>query len=83
MEGDYGPAAQGAVSFHTTRWAIVVRAAQRQHQGGESALAQLCRVYWYPHALLCEWVSRTVPDPAEIEEKTIRFTRHHSHPKDG
>jgi hypothetical protein len=27
-ERDYGPAAQGAASFHTTRWTIVMRAAQ-------------------------------------------------------
>jgi hypothetical protein len=48
VEGDYGPAAQGAASFHTTRWTIVVKVAQSQAPGGESALAQLCRTYWYP-----------------------------------
>ena len=48
MERDYGPAVQGAASFHTTRWTIVMRAAQSQSPGGESAFAQLCRNYWYP-----------------------------------
>jgi hypothetical protein len=30
---------------HTTRWAIVLRAAQSQVLGGQSALAELCRLY--------------------------------------
>jgi DNA-directed RNA polymerase specialized sigma24 family protein len=32
-------------AFHTTRWSVVLRAAQGD---GENALAQLCRDYWYP-----------------------------------
>jgi RNA polymerase sigma factor (sigma-70 family) len=48
VERDLGPPAEGAASFHTTRWTIVMRAAQSQAPGGESALAQLCRTYWYP-----------------------------------
>jgi DNA-directed RNA polymerase specialized sigma24 family protein len=48
VERDHGPPAEGAPSFHTTRWTIVMRAAQSQAQGGQSALAELCRLYWYP-----------------------------------
>jgi RNA polymerase sigma factor (sigma-70 family) len=48
VERDFDPPAEGAASFHTTRWTIVMRAAQSQAPGGESALAQLCRTYWYP-----------------------------------
>ena len=48
MERDQGPSAEGAASFHTTRWTIVMRAAESQAQGGQSALAELCRLYWYP-----------------------------------
>jgi DNA-directed RNA polymerase specialized sigma24 family protein len=48
VERDHGPPAEGAASFHTTRWTIVLRAAQSQAPGGEPALAQLCRTYWYP-----------------------------------
>jgi DNA-directed RNA polymerase specialized sigma24 family protein len=39
---------EGAASFHTTRWTIVMRAAQSQVQAGPAALAELCRLYWYP-----------------------------------
>ena len=45
MERDHGPLAEGAASFHTTRWTIVMRATQNQTLGGQSALAQLCRNY--------------------------------------
>jgi MYXO-CTERM domain-containing protein len=48
VERDHGPPAEGAASFHTTRWTIVMRAAQTQAPGGLSALAELCRNYWYP-----------------------------------
>src|SRR5271157_561981 len=41
---------EGAASFHTTRWTIVMRAAQSQAPWRQSALAQLCRNYWYPLA---------------------------------
>jgi hypothetical protein len=48
VERDHGPRAEGAASFHTTRWKIVMRAAQSQAPVGQSALAELCRLYWYP-----------------------------------
>ena len=41
--GDHGPPAEGAASFHTTRWTIVMKAAQSQAQGAEPALAELDR----------------------------------------
>ena len=48
VERDHGPPAEGAASFHTTRWTIVMRAALSQVQWRQSALAGLCRLYWYP-----------------------------------
>ena len=47
MERDQGPSAGGAESFHTTRWTIVMSAAESQAQGGQFALAELCRLYCY------------------------------------
>jgi hypothetical protein len=44
----HNPLAEGVESFHTTRWTIVMRAAESQVPWGQSALAELCRVYWYP-----------------------------------
>jgi hypothetical protein len=64
VERDHGPPAEGAVSFHTTRWTIVMKAAQSQAQGGPAALAdhRLRKRYT---ALLREAVGRTVSDPSE------------------
>src|SRR3984893_875840 len=48
VKHDHDPPAEGAVSSHTTHWTIVMRAVQGKAQGGQSALAELCRLYWYP-----------------------------------
>jgi DNA-directed RNA polymerase specialized sigma24 family protein len=48
VKRDHGSPAEGAESLHTTHWTIVMRAVQSQAQGGQSALAELCRLYWYP-----------------------------------
>jgi hypothetical protein len=48
VERDLGLSVEGAASFHATRWTIVMSAVQSQAPGGQSALAQLCRIYWYP-----------------------------------
>ena len=40
MKRNHGPPVEGTASFHTTRWTIVMRAAQSQARGGESALAK-------------------------------------------
>jgi hypothetical protein len=66
VEPDHGPSAEGAASFHTTRWTIVMRAAQ----GGQSALAELCRLYWYP---LYIFARRLGYSPDDAQDLTPRF----------
>ena len=39
MKRNHGPPVEGTASLHTTRWTIVLGAAQSQAQGGQSALA--------------------------------------------
>ncbi len=34
VERDHGPPAEGSASFHTSRWTIVMKAAQSQAPGG-------------------------------------------------
>ena len=72
MERDHGPPAEGAASFHTTRWTIVMRAAQSQAQGGHSAFAELCRLYWYPLYIFARRRGRS-PEDAEDAEKRYRL----------
>jgi RNA polymerase sigma-70 factor (ECF subfamily) len=73
VERDYGPAAQGAASFRTTRWTIVMKAAQSQAPGRESALAQLCHNYWYP---LYMFARRREHSPDDAQDLTQGFFLH-------
>jgi hypothetical protein len=41
VKRDYGPSAEGAASLHTTRWTIVMSAAQSPAQGGQVTLAEI------------------------------------------
>jgi RNA polymerase sigma factor (sigma-70 family) len=73
VERDHGPPAEGAASFHTTRWTIVMKAAQSQAQGGQSALAELCRLYWYP---LYMFARRRGHSPEDAKDLTQGFFLH-------
>jgi RNA polymerase sigma factor (sigma-70 family) len=73
VERDHGPQADGAADFHTTRWTIVMKAAQSQAPGGESALAQLCRLYWYP---LYMFARRRGHSPHDAQDLTQGFFLH-------
>jgi DNA-directed RNA polymerase specialized sigma24 family protein len=73
MERDHRPPAEGAASFHTTRWTIVMRAAQSQAQGEQSALAELCRLYWYP---LYMFARRRGFSPEDAKDLTQSFFLH-------
>jgi RNA polymerase sigma factor (sigma-70 family) len=73
VERDHGPPAEGAASFHTTRWTIVMKAAQSQAQGGPSALAELCRLYWYP---LYIFARRRGHSPGDAQDLTQAFFLH-------
>jgi len=54
--------------FLTTRWTLVLKAAQTG--AAEDALEQLCRIYWYP---LYVYVRRRGNDPHEAEDLTQEF----------
>ena len=73
MECDHGPPAQGAASFHTTRWTIVLKAAQNQTPEGQSASAELCRNYWYP---LYMFARRRGHSPDDAQDLTQGFFLH-------
>ena len=73
MERDHGPPAEAAASFHTTRWTIVMNAAQSQAPGGEFALGQLCRTYWYP---LYMFARRRGHTPDDAQDLTQSFFLH-------
>ena len=48
MDYDHSTATLGHARFDTTRWSVVLEAAQSRAQGGSQALAELCANYWPP-----------------------------------
>jgi RNA polymerase sigma factor (sigma-70 family) len=68
VERDHGPPSEGAASFHATRWTIVMSAAQSQAPWGQSALAELCRLYWYPLYTFARRRGRSPEDPQDLTQ---------------
>jgi RNA polymerase sigma factor (sigma-70 family) len=48
MDQDHISAALGHARFDSTRWTVVLEAAQSRAEGGPAALARLCERYWPP-----------------------------------
>jgi RNA polymerase sigma factor (sigma-70 family) len=59
-----------AGQFRTTNWSVVLLSAQSQAPGSESALADLCRLYWYP---LYAFVRRRGYSAQDAEDLTQGF----------
>jgi RNA polymerase sigma-70 factor (ECF subfamily) len=62
--------ARGPTAFATTQWSLIVRAAESGTAGGRAALAELCRIYWYP---LYGFARRRGLAPADAEDLTQGF----------
>jgi RNA polymerase sigma factor (sigma-70 family) len=77
VERDHDPPAQGAASFHTTRWTIVMMAAQSQAQGGQSALAELCRIYWYPLYMFARRRGHSQDDAKDLTQSFFLYLLEH------
>ena len=48
MKPNQSRASDDAGRFRTTHWSVVLLSAQTQVPGSQTALADLCRLYWYP-----------------------------------
>jgi RNA polymerase sigma factor (sigma-70 family) len=56
--------------FVTTRWTVVLEAAQADDSAAQNAMAELCRIYWYP---LYAFVRRRGYAPHDAEDLTQGF----------
>ena len=65
--------AGGAGQFHTTRWSAVLLSAQSQTPGSQAALAELCRIYWYP---IYSFVRRRGSSAEDAQDLTQGFFLH-------
>jgi len=48
VKPDHSSAVGRSDQFRTTRWSVVLLSAQSQVSGSKEALADLCKLYWYP-----------------------------------
>lgn len=56
--------------FRTTRWSLIAAAGDAAGPDGRQALADLCRLYWYP---VYAYVRRRTPDRHAAEDLTQGF----------
>jgi RNA polymerase sigma factor (sigma-70 family) len=59
--------------FRTTRWSAVLLSAQTQVPGSQKALADLCRIYWYP---LYAFIQRRGWSPEDAQDLVQGFFLH-------
>jgi RNA polymerase sigma factor (sigma-70 family) len=63
----------GVSRFRTTRWSAVLLSAQSQAPGSQAALADLCRIYWYP---IYAFVRRRGSNAEDAQDLTQGFFLH-------
>src|ERR1700741_307559 len=73
MKKEFHSDITGGAQFHTTRWTLVIASAQSQAEGGKAALAELCRLYWYP---LYAFARRRGRSPHDAQDLTQGFFMH-------
>ena len=73
MKPDHDSPAGDTSRFRTTRWTAVLLSAQSQVSGSEEALAELCRIYWYP---LYAFVRSRGYSPEDAQDLTQGFFLH-------
>lgn len=73
MKQESDSSAVGGAQFHTTRWTLVIASAQSQVEAGKAALAELCRLYWYP---LYAFARRRGSSPHDAQDLTQGFFMH-------
>jgi RNA polymerase sigma-70 factor (ECF subfamily) len=70
MKRNESLASGDAARFRTTRWSVVLLLAQTQVPGSQSALADLCRIYWSP---LYAYARRRGYSPEDTQDLTQGF----------
>ena len=73
MKPEFESRGGAGAQFHTTLWTLVMVSAQSQAEGGKAALAELCRIYWYP---LYSFARRRGYSPHDAQDLTQGFFLH-------
>jgi RNA polymerase sigma-70 factor (ECF subfamily) len=73
VDPEHGSIADDPARFRTTRWSAILVAAESGMPGSEAALADLCRLYWYP---LYVFARRRGHRPHDAQDLTQGFFLH-------
>ena len=73
LKPDHHSPADAAGRFRTTRWSVVLLSAQSNAPGAEAALAELCRLYWYPIYAFVRYYGHA---PHDAQDLTQSFFLH-------
>jgi RNA polymerase sigma factor (sigma-70 family) len=70
---EHGSISGDPAQFRTTRWSVILLAAESQVPGSQAALTELCRHYWYP---LYAFARRRGRAPHDAQDLTQGFFLH-------
>ena len=70
MDQEHGSISGDPAQFRTTRWSVILVAAESQMPGSQEALTELCRDYWYP---LYAFARRRGHPPYDAQDLTQGF----------
>lgn len=70
---EHGSETDDPARFRTTRWSAIFAAAESRVPGSHAALAELCRIYWYP---LYAFARRRGSGPDDAQDLTQGFFLH-------
>jgi len=70
---EHGSIPGDPAQFRTTRWSVILAAAESQIPGGQAALSDLCEHYWYP---LYAFARRRGYAPHDAQDLTQGFFLH-------
>src|SRR6201984_43211 len=73
MKPEFESSGAGGAQFHTTLWTLVMVSAQSQAERENAALAEFCRIYWYP---LYSFARRRGYSPHDAQDLTQGFFLH-------
>ena len=73
MNQEHGSISGDPAQFRTTRWSVILAAAESQLPGSQAALTELCQHYWYP---LYAFARRRGYAPPDAQDLTQGFFLH-------
>ena len=68
MNQEHGSISGDPAQFRTTRWSVILAAAESQTPGSQAALTELCQHYWYPLYAFARRRGYAAPDAQDLTQ---------------